>query len=71
MKPIIPAEKPELLSVAKAMHREDMGSKLQTLFQPELNAAIEAIQTGTVPRSCPLPFSDWRGGGVGGLVFYT
>ncbi|XP_071845007.1 protein FAM221B-like isoform X3 [Apostichopus japonicus] len=50
VKPIIPAEKPELLSVAKAMHREDMGSKLQTLFQPELNAAIEAIQTGKTTR---------------------
>ncbi|XP_071845006.1 protein FAM221B-like isoform X2 [Apostichopus japonicus] len=54
VKPIIPAEKPELLSVAKAMHREDMGSKLQTLFQPELNAAIEAIQTGIyVGWRCP------------------
>lgn len=46
VKPIIPAEKAELISVAKAMHREDMGSRLQNLFQPETEAAITAVQTG-------------------------
>ncbi|KAJ8029109.1 hypothetical protein HOLleu_28431 [Holothuria leucospilota] len=54
VKPIIPAKKAELISVAKAMHREDMGSRLQTLFQPETEAAMESIQTGIyVGWRCP------------------
>ena len=43
---IVPAEKPELISVAKAMHQEKFGRRVQKLFSPETNAAIEAIQTG-------------------------
>ena len=43
---IVPAEKPELISVAKSMHQEKFGKRVQKLFSPETNAAIEAIQTG-------------------------
>ncbi|XP_033106457.1 protein FAM221B-like, partial [Anneissia japonica] len=46
VRPVIPAEKAELISVARAMHREEFGPRMQKLFQPETDAALEAIQTG-------------------------
>ncbi len=46
MKPVIPAEKAELISVARAMNREEFGPRLQKLFHPETEAATDAIQSG-------------------------
>ncbi|XP_071964852.1 protein FAM221B-like [Antedon mediterranea] len=46
VRPVIPAEKAELISVARAMHREEFGPRMQKLFQPETDAALQAIQTG-------------------------
>jgi len=43
---IEPAKKSELLSVAKAMHREKFSSRVQKLFSPETEAAQKALQTG-------------------------
>ena len=45
-RPIIPAEKPELISVAEAMHREKFGERLQSLFAPETEAAMKALESG-------------------------
>ena len=45
-RPIVPAEKPELLSVANAMHGKKFGKRLQKLFKPETDAALRAIRTG-------------------------
>lgn len=45
-RPIIPADKAELLPVARAMHREQFASRVKKLFDPEREAAIEAIQSG-------------------------
>ena len=46
IKPIIPAQKKELIPVAKAMHRKEFGSRLHALFQPEKVAALDAIESG-------------------------
>ena len=54
VKPIIPAKKAELLSVAKAMHRENFGSRVQTLFERETTAALSAIESGLyIGWRCP------------------
>ena len=45
-RPIIPAEKPELISVAEAMHREKFGERVKSLFEPETEAAIKAMESG-------------------------
>ena len=45
-RPIIPAKERELVSVAEAMHREKFGERLQDLFAPETEAAINAMQSG-------------------------
>nr|XP_033792608.1 protein FAM221B isoform X2 [Geotrypetes seraphini] len=51
---IVPAEKAEVVSVAKAMHREDFGHKLKGLFQTETDAALRALQTGIyIGWRCP------------------
>ncbi|XP_041087208.1 uncharacterized protein LOC121301691 isoform X1 [Polyodon spathula] len=46
IKPIVPAKKSDVLSVAKAMHREKFGERVKELFDPERDAALMAIQTG-------------------------
>ncbi|XP_072030102.1 LOW QUALITY PROTEIN: protein FAM221B-like [Amphiura filiformis] len=54
VRPVIPAEKAELVSVARAMNREEFGPRLQKLFDPETEAATEAIQTGVyIGWRCP------------------
>ncbi|XP_067888236.1 protein FAM221B-like [Heterodontus francisci] len=54
VKPIIPAEKAELISVAKAMHREEFGTRVKELFDPEREAALDALQTGIyIGWRCP------------------
>ena len=51
---IIPAEKAELLSVARAMNRTDFEPKLRSLFNAEVQAATRAIETGLyVGYRCP------------------
>lgn len=45
MRPIIPASKPELLPVARAMHGDDFAPRVKQLFDPEREAAIDAIQS--------------------------
>nr|XP_039271344.1 protein FAM221B-like isoform X2 [Styela clava] len=53
-KPIVPAEKAELISVAKAMHRENFGKRVQETFSPEVAAAVRAVETGHyVGWRCP------------------
>ncbi|XP_041039319.1 protein FAM221B-like [Carcharodon carcharias] len=54
VKPIVPAKKAELISVAKAMHREEFGTRVKELFDPEKEAALDALQTGIyVGWRCP------------------
>lgn len=55
-RPIIPAEKAELLPVARAMHREQFAERVKKLFDPEREAAIEAIQSGV--------YIGWRTEGI-------
>ena len=51
---IIPAEKKELLSVAKAMNGEAFPTRVRKLFNAECEAAENAIQTGLyVGYRCP------------------
>ncbi|XP_059581384.1 protein FAM221B isoform X1 [Alligator mississippiensis] len=51
---VVPAEKAELVSVAKAMHRERFGRTVQELFNLEREAALKAIKTGLyVGWRCP------------------
>lgn len=45
-RPIVPASKAELLPVAHAMHGEDFAPRLKKLFDPEREAALDAIKTG-------------------------
>ena len=54
IKPVIPVKKAELLSVAKAMHREDFGLRVQTLFECETTAALSAVESGVyIGWRCP------------------
>lgn len=54
VRPIIPASKPELLPVARAMNREEFAPRLKKLFDPEREAALEAIESGIyVGWRCP------------------
>ncbi|XP_077988532.1 protein FAM221B-like [Glandiceps talaboti] len=54
VRPVIPAEKKELISVARAMHREEFGGRVQKLFNPETEAAVAAIKSGIyVGWRCP------------------
>ena len=46
MRQIVPAKEAELIAVAKAMHRENFGERVQKLFEPETKAAIRALETG-------------------------
>jgi len=57
-RPIIPAEKPELLSVANAMHGKKFGKRLQKLFKPETDAALRALRTG-IYIGWRLPNQTW------------
>ena len=53
-RPIVPASKAELLPVARAMNREDFAPRLKELFDPEREAALEAIETGIyIGWRCP------------------
>ncbi|XP_066916647.1 protein FAM221B-like [Clytia hemisphaerica] len=54
VKPIIPARKKELISVAKAMHRDDFSPRLRNLYQRETNAAVTALEQGLyIGWRCP------------------
>ena len=54
VRPIVPASKAELLPVARAMNREDFAPRLKKLFDPEREAALEAIETGIyIGWRCP------------------
>ncbi|XP_068946047.1 protein FAM221B [Petaurus breviceps papuanus] len=54
LRPIAPADKPEVLAVAKAMHREKFGNRVKQLFQWEKDAALKAIQSGLyIGWRCP------------------
>ena len=45
MREIVPAEKYEVVSMAKAMN-DDFAPKMKELFQTETSAAVEALKTG-------------------------
>ena len=54
VRPVIPAKKAELLPVARAMHREDFAPRVKKLFDPEREAALQAIESGIyVGFRCP------------------
>ncbi|KAJ7335103.1 hypothetical protein JRQ81_013044 [Phrynocephalus forsythii] len=54
VRPVVPAEKAELVSVAKAMHREDFGKRAKALFHLEKEAALKSLQTGLyIGWRCP------------------
>lgn len=46
VRPIVPAEKGELLAVAKAMHRDNFGRNVKELFHLEREAALKSMETG-------------------------
>jgi len=46
IKPIVPAKKGDVVSVAEAMHKEKFGQRVKKLFEPETEAAIHAMQSG-------------------------
>ncbi|KAM6469750.1 protein FAM221B isoform 4-T4 [Liasis olivaceus] len=51
---IVPAEKEELVSVARAMHREKFAKNVKELFHLEKEAALKSIQTGLyIGWRCP------------------
>ncbi|XP_034297784.2 protein FAM221B isoform X3 [Pantherophis guttatus] len=51
---IVPAEKEELVSVAKAMHREKFAKSTKELFHLEKEAALKSLQTGLyIGWRCP------------------
>ncbi|XP_063714085.1 protein FAM221B-like [Symsagittifera roscoffensis] len=51
---IKPADKPELIAVAKAMHEDQFGERVQELFAPEKDAAMRALETGIyISWRCP------------------
>lgn len=56
---IVPAEKEELVSVAKAMHREKFAKSTKELFHLEKEAALKSLQTGGWEPPCSDP---WRAG---------
>lgn len=58
VRPIIPAKKAELMSVAKAMHGEKFGERVKDLFEPETDAAIKALRTG-VYVGWRIPGQTW------------
>ncbi|XP_066473457.1 protein FAM221B [Tiliqua scincoides] len=54
VRPVVPAEKAELLSVAKAMHRENFAKNVKALFHLEKEAAMKSIETGLyIGWRCP------------------
>ncbi|XP_072463233.1 protein FAM221B isoform X2 [Notamacropus eugenii] len=54
LRPVPPADKPEVIAVAKAMHREKFGSRVKQLFQWEKDVALKAIQSGLyIGWRCP------------------
>ena len=54
IRPIIPAARRELLDVAKAMHREEFAPRVKKLFDPDREAALQAIETGLyIGWRCP------------------
>ncbi|XP_032893664.1 protein FAM221B [Amblyraja radiata] len=54
VKPIVPAKEAELIAVAKAMHRDEFGTRVKELFDPEREAALDALQTGIyIGWRCP------------------
>lgn len=58
VRPIVPAKKKEVVSVARAMHREEFAPRVQNLFSGETNAALEAIKSGVyIGWRCPE--YDW------------
>ncbi|XP_044299812.1 protein FAM221B [Varanus komodoensis] len=54
VRPVVPAEKAELMSVAKAMHRENFGKNVKDLFHLEKEAALRSMETGLyIGWRCP------------------
>uniref|UniRef100_A0A8B9Q0J8 Family with sequence similarity 221 member B n=1 Tax=Apteryx owenii TaxID=8824 RepID=A0A8B9Q0J8_APTOW len=54
MQAAVPAEKAELVSAAKAMHRDQFGKHVEELFHLEKEAALKALRTGLyVGWRCP------------------
>lgn len=54
VRPVIPAEKAELVSVARAMNREEFAPRVKKLFDPEREAALDAIHSGIyIGWRCP------------------
>ncbi|KAL8204146.1 UNVERIFIED_CONTAM: hypothetical protein K2H54_068349 [Gekko kuhli] len=54
VRPVVPAEKGELLAVAKAMHRENFGRNVKELFHLEREAALKSLETGLyIGWRCP------------------
>ncbi|XP_031233094.1 protein FAM221B [Mastomys coucha] len=52
--PVVPAKRPELVEMAKAVHREESDDQVNNLFQWEKNSALKAIQTGIyIGWRCP------------------
>ncbi|XP_077202510.1 protein FAM221B [Paroedura picta] len=52
--PIVPAEKGELVAVAKAMHRDNFGKNVKELFHLEKEAALRSMETGLyIGWRCP------------------
>lgn len=46
IKPVIPAKTAELLDIARAMHRDQFATRVKKLFDPEREAALQAIESG-------------------------
>ncbi|XP_007498852.1 protein FAM221B isoform X3 [Monodelphis domestica] len=54
MRPLAPSEKPEVLTVARAMHRDKFGHHVKQLFQWDKDATLKAIQSGLyIGWRCP------------------
>lgn len=54
VQPVIPAAKAELLTVARSMHGENFAPRVKKLFDPEREAATDAIKSGVyIGWRCP------------------
>ncbi|XP_060119499.1 protein FAM221B [Heteronotia binoei] len=54
VRPVVPAEKAELVAVAKAMHRDNFGRNVKELFHLEREAALKSMETGLyIGWRCP------------------
>ncbi|MBN3310838.1 F221B protein, partial [Amia calva] len=70
VRPIVPARKCDVVSFAKAMHRDQFGQRVKELFSPERDAAVRAIQTGIyIGWRCPEYTWDCFRVGDGSMCF--